>query len=334
MQMTVTIYDVAREANVSMATVSRVVNGNQNVKPATRKKVLEVIKRLGYRPNAVARGLASKKTTTVGVIIPDISSNVYAELTRGIEDIATMYNYNIILANSDQNEDKELQLFDTMLGKQVDGVVLMSDEVTPALHDAIEASPVPVVLAGSIDESHTIASVNIDYFAAAYEALSHLLKRHNKVAFISGPENYTVNSGYKIPAYQKALQENNMEINEHYIIKNIVNYDESVQAVNELINSGNAPTAYFAGNDEIALGIVHALYDNNLQVPTDVEVISFEDTKLARMVRPQLTSVVLPLYDIGAVAMRLLTKLINKEDVEELTVVLPHRIEERDSTKG
>ena len=107
LNMNITIYDVAREANVSMATVSRVVNGNPNVKPTTRKKVLEVIERLGYRPNAVARGLASKKTTTVGVIMPDISNVVYSELARGIEDIATMYKYNIILSNSDQNTDKE-----------------------------------------------------------------------------------------------------------------------------------------------------------------------------------------------------------------------------------
>ncbi|CCQ24195.1 Catabolite control protein A [Listeria monocytogenes N53-1] len=109
--MNVTIYDVAREANVSMATVSRVVNGNPNVKPVTRKKVLDVINQLGYRPNAVARGLASKRTTTVGVIIPDISNVFYAELARGIEDIATMYKYNIILSNSDENEDKELQVW-------------------------------------------------------------------------------------------------------------------------------------------------------------------------------------------------------------------------------
>lgn len=112
--MSVTIYDVAREANVSMATVSRVVNGNPNVKPTTRKKVLATIEQLGYRPNAVARGLASKKTTTVGVIIPDISSMFISELARGIEDIATMYKYNVILSNSDQNKDKELQLINTM----------------------------------------------------------------------------------------------------------------------------------------------------------------------------------------------------------------------------
>src|SRR6185437_15889791 len=136
--MNVTIYDVAREANVSMATVSRVVNGNPNVKPATRKKVNEVIERLGYRPNAVARGLASKKTTTVGVIIPDISSMFFAELARGIEDIATMY--------------KELHLLNTMLGKQVDGIVFMGGNITQEHVEEFKKSPVPIVLAGSIEE--------------------------------------------------------------------------------------------------------------------------------------------------------------------------------------
>ena len=120
-KQTITIYDVAREAGVSMATVSRVVNGNPNVKPSTRKKVSEVIERLDYRPNAVARGLASKKTTTVGVIIPNVTNVFFSSLARGIDDIASMYKYNIILANSDENPEKEVQVFNTLLAKQVDG---------------------------------------------------------------------------------------------------------------------------------------------------------------------------------------------------------------------
>ena len=103
-KQSITIYDVAKKAGVSMATVSRVVNGNPNVKPGTRKKVMEVIDELDYRPNAVARGLASKKTTTVGVIIPDVTNVYFSSLARGIDDVATMYKYNIILANSDRNE--------------------------------------------------------------------------------------------------------------------------------------------------------------------------------------------------------------------------------------
>ena len=331
--MTVTIYDVAREANVSMATVSRVVNGNQNVKPATRKKVLEVIERLEYRPNAVARGLASKKTTTVGVIIPDISNNLYAELARGIEDIATMYRYNIILANSDQNEGKELTLLDTMLSKQVDGIVMMSDKVTEKIQDSMDHSPVPIVLAGSVDELKEVPSVNINYFEAAYEAVKVLIDNgHKRIAFISGPMSYTITQ-YKLAAYKKALEDAGLVVDESLIVSEEGTYDSGIAAYEEVSRVENAPTAYFASSDELAIGIIHGVQDTGKQVPADIEVISFENSKLARMVRPQLSSVVLPLYDIGAVAMRLLTKLMNKEEVEQQTVILPHRIEMRDSVK-
>lgn len=331
--MTVTIYDVAREANVSMATVSRVVNGNQNVKPATRKKVLEVIERLEYRPNAVARGLASKKTTTVGVIIPDISNNLYAELARGIEDIATMYRYNIILANSDQNEGKELTLLDTMLSKQVDGIVMMSDKVTENIQDSMDHAPVPIVLAGSVDELKEVPSVNIDYFEAAYEAVKVLINNgHKRIAFVSGPMNYTITQ-YKLASYKKALEDAGLVVDEALIVSDEGTYDSGIAAYEETSQVEDAPTAYFAGSDELAIGIIHGVQDAGKQVPADIEVISFENSKLARMVRPQLSSVVLPLYDIGAVAMRLLTKLMNKEEVEQQNVILPHRIEMRDSVK-
>ncbi|TGV14916.1 LacI family DNA-binding transcriptional regulator, partial [Mesorhizobium sp. M00.F.Ca.ET.186.01.1.1] len=157
--MPVTIYDVAREAGVSMATVSRVVNGNPNVKPLTRKKVLAAIERLGYRPNAVARGLASKKTTTVGVIIPDISSLFFSELARGIEDIATMYKYNIILCNSDQRMEKELQLINTLLEKQVDGLLFLGAEIKEDHLQALTSTSVPTVLAATRDADNVLPSV-------------------------------------------------------------------------------------------------------------------------------------------------------------------------------
>lgn len=331
--VTVTIYDVAREANVSMATVSRVVNGNQNVKPATRKKVLKVIEELGYRPNAVARGLASKKTTTVGVIIPDISNSMYAELARGIEDIATMYRYNIILSNSDQNENKELQLLETMLGKQVDGIVFMSDVISSELLYEMQRSPTPIVLAGSIDDSDSIASVNIDYYGAAYEAVQKLISNgHKKIAFLSGPLTSKVNKDYKLKAYQNALNDAGIEYDEKLIVECDNSYDEAIEAVKTLADAD--PTAYFVSNDEMSIGVIHGVEANGKKIPEDVEIISYENSKLSRMARPMLTSVALPLYDIGAVSMRLLTKYMNKEEIEEKQVILPYRIEERQSTKN
>lgn len=330
--MTVTIYDVAREANVSMATVSRVVNANQNVKPATRKKVLKVIEELGYRPNAVARGLASKKTTTVGVIIPDISNSMYAELARGIEDIATMYRYNIILSNSDQNENKELQLLETMLGKQVDGIVFMSDVISSELLYEMQRSPTPIVLAGSIDESAAIASVNIDYYGAAYEVVKKFIDNgHKKIAFVSGPFTSRINKAYKLKAYREALTDAGIEFDENLVVECNNTYDEGIEAAKTL--AAFEPTAYFVSNDEMSIGVLHGLGELGKTIPEDAEVISYENSKLARMARPTLTSVAFPLYDIGAVSMRLLTKYMNDEEIEEKQVILPYRIEERQSTK-
>ncbi|MFT4414964.1 catabolite control protein A [Fredinandcohnia humi] len=332
--MNVTIYDVAREANVSMATVSRVVNGNPNVKPTTRKKVQDAIERLGYRPNAVARGLASKKTTTVGVIIPDISSIFYSELARGIEDIATMYKYNIILSNSDQNKDKELHLLNTMLGKQVDGIVFMSGNITEEHVQEFEKSPVPIVLAASIESSNTVPSVTIDSEQAAYDAVSELInKGHKKIAYVSGPLNEPINGEKKLVGYKRALETAGLPYNEEYVVEGDYTYDSGIEGFERINSLEEKPTAIFVGTDEMALGVIHSAQDSGISIPNDIEVIGFDNTRLALMVRPQLTSVVQPMYDIGAVAMRLLTKYMNKEKVDEHIVVLPHRIEFRKSTK-
>jgi LacI family transcriptional regulator len=332
--MNITIYDVAREANVSMATVSRVVNGNPNVKPTTRKKVMEVIDRLGYRPNAVARGLASKKTTTVGVIIPDISNVVFAELARGIEDIATMYNYNIILSNSDQNIDKEIRLLNTMLGKQVDGLVFMSGNITNEHISEFEKSPVPIVLAGSIEETGKIPSVNIDHEQAVYDAVTSFVEHgHKHIAMVIGPLHEPVNAENKLTGYKRALSEAGIAYDEELVTEGDYTYDSGIEAFEKLLEASHKPTAIFVASDEMALGIVHGAEDKGYTIPDDFEVITSENSKLSLMVRPQLTTIVQPLYDIGAVAMRLLTKLMNNEEVDEQKVILPHRIETRSSTK-
>ncbi|KOO46810.1 catabolite control protein A [Priestia koreensis] len=332
--MNVTIYDVAREANVSMATVSRVVNGNPNVKPSTRKKVLETIERLGYRPNAVARGLASKKTTTVGVIIPDISSIFYAELARGIEDIATMYKYNIILSNSDQNTDKEFHLLNTMLGKQVDGIIFMGGNITDEHVEEFKKSPVPIVLAASIEMSEQIPSVNINYEQAAYDAVHALIEKgHERVAFVTGPLEEPMNKERKLKGYQQALIDHKIPYNEEMVFEGDYTYDSGMEAFEKLSSLDEKPTAIFVGTDEMALGVIHGAQDRGFKIPEDVEVVGFDNTKLATMVRPTLSTVVQPMYDIGAVAMRLLTKYMNKETVESSIVELPHRIEYRQSTK-
>ena len=199
---TITIYDVAREAGVSMATVSRVVNGNKNVKENTRKKVLEVIDRLDYRPNAVARGLASKKTTTVGVVIPNIANSYFATLARGIDDIATMYKYNIVLASSDENDDHEVTVINSLFAKQVDGIIFMGYHLTEKIRAEFSRTRTPIVLAGTVDLEHQLPSVNIDYKAAVEDSITQLAKNNEKVAFCIRPLIDDINGKLRLAGYK------------------------------------------------------------------------------------------------------------------------------------
>ncbi|MEF9937885.1 catabolite control protein A [Carnobacterium sp.] len=331
-KQTITIYDVAREANVSMATVSRVVNGNPNVKPTTRKKVLEVIDRLDYRPNAVARGLASKKTTTVGVIIPDVTNLYFASLARGIDDIATMYKYNIILANSDQNDVKEVQVLNTLLAKQVDGIIYMGHKITDEMRAEFSRSKTPVVLAGTVDPDEQVGSVNIDYQAATEKVITQLITKGNKrVAFITGSLLEPINGVYRLNGYKNALKKAGIKFDESLIFESEYSYKAGEALWDKL--AGAKATAAFVGDDELAIGVLNGAIDHGVKIPANFEVITSNNSKLTEMVRPRLSTITQPLYDIGAVSMRLLTKLMNKEEVDEKTIVLPYNIADRDTTK-
>ena len=335
LSVTVTIYDVAREAGVSMATVSRVVNNNPNVKPATRKKVFEAIERLGYRPNAVARGLASKKTTTVGVVIPDISNAIFAEVARGIEDIANMYHYNIILCNADKKKEKEIRVINTLLEKQVDGLLFMGGAVTEEHQLAFRTANVPIVLCATSDESKQIPSVDIDHERAAYDAVSSLIKQgHTKIAMISGTLEDPSNGFARFNGYKKAIADAGIAYQENYVRIGNYRYESGADAVRYFLDLEDRPTAVFAATDEMAIGAIHAIQDTGLVVPEDISVISVDNSRMASMVRPQLTTVAQPMYDIGAVSMRLLTKLMKKENVEQSQVILPHELVTRKSVGG
>lgn len=329
--MTVTIYDVAREARVSMATVSRVVNGNQNVKPETRNKVNEVIKKLNYRPNAVARGLASKRTTTVGVIIPDISNVYYSQLARGLEDIATMYKYHSIISNSDNDPEKEKEIFNNLLSKQVDGIIFLGGTISEEIKDLINQSSVPVVVSGTNGKDDHIASVNIDFKQAAEEATQHMIENGAKKFALVGGDYSKKAQDDVLQGLTKVLNQHHLELDETLHFSGKESYKEGIKAYEKL--QSNMPDAILSISDEQAIGILHSALDAGVNVPEDLQILSFNNTRLVEMVRPQLSSVIQPLYDIGAVGMRLLTKYMNEEEIEEPNVILPHRIEYRGTTK-
>lgn len=325
----VTIYDVAREAKVSMATVSRVVNGNNNVRKETRERVEEVIKRLHYQPNAVAQGLASKKTTTVGLIVPELTNLYFAELSKGIDDIALLYKYNIIITSIENRLMKEDQVIQSLLNKQVDGVVYMSNRLSDDVAKAFKQSETPVVLAGTKDNREDFASVTIDYKKADTEALNLMYNDGKKnLAIVVGDPDAVVNKEFRIPAYKEFCKEHG--IKEENIFTNINDYSDGYNLYTKLAKAGI--DGVIVTRDSTAVGILNSAMDAGKTVPDDLEIVTASATQIASVVRPALTTIKQPLYDMGAVAMRMLTKLMNNEEVDEKDVQLPYELIKKQST--
>lgn len=245
-----------------------------------------------------------------------------------------MYEYNIILSNSDERTTREVELIEDHLGKQVDGLIFMSDSISDEVRAEMSTSSVPIVLAGTLDVEEELATVNIDFEEAAFVAVNKLIANgHKRIVFASGPFTRDINRISKKSGYIRALQAANLAVDEELIIEIENTYDGAYEGCKKILELEEKPTAIFTGSDVIAVGLLNGIRDSGLSVPRDYELICFEHSILPRVVRPQLTSIVVPLYDLGAVAMRLLTKLMNGEEIDDKHVILPFRLEERDSTK-
>lgn len=327
-----TIYDVAGAAKVSLATVSRVLNNPEKVNPATRERVLKVIKELGYRPNAIARGLASRKTTTVGVVVSDITRASTSQLLGGIIDIAKKYKYSIKIFSMSGESDAEDSIR-TVVAEQVDGILLLNDELDDAdlkkVIDRVDDAAIPMVYtnAGYEDQNH--ASVSIDYAQATYEITKELIEKGRKnIYLLSTVRKYAVNT-QKEAGYLKAVQEAGLP---EKIFR--TSGDLSINTPHFMEYFANNPVdAAVAVRDSIAVSFMNANVELGRAVPDDVMVVGAQNTKYAQLARPQLTCIDTPVYDIGAVAMRLLTKYMKKEETETTKVLLPHTIVYRGSTK-
>lgn len=346
--MTITIYDVAKEAKVSMATVSRVVNNNPNVKEDTRLRVQEVIKKLRYTPNAVARGLAIKKTTTIGIVLPDIADLSSAEVVSGIESVANMYKYNIILANSCDDKEIEKNIFASFVSKQVDGIIYLGHSLSESSKNYLKDIKIPVVLAGNLGTDSEFYAVNIDYEKAAYDITKEFIKKGSKNISLVIDRYESQKTQRIIKGYKEALSKEKVEFKPQHIIDGYRTYKESNRLYKTITNiEADVVITMF---DEVALAVMHQALDTGMSIPGELEIISLENTKLLDMTRPKISSIFQPIFDIGAVSMRILTKIIDiekakrkgeeidEEELEELKIQknemnLPYRIIHRQTTK-
>lgn len=329
-----TIYDVAGAAKVSLATVSRVMNNPEKVNPETREKVLKVIKELGYRPNAIARGLASRKTTTVAIVMADVSRASTAQLLGGIIDIAKRYEYSIKIFSIGVDEDIT-EAMRTVVAEQVDGILFLNDELDKEQMkeavDYVKDSMIPMVLSNVFyDDDQGVPSVAIDYETATYDITKLMLEKGRKNVYLfTTVRRYTINAK-KEAGYIQAMKEFGLEPK---VFRTSGDVSINTLHFKEFFNN-NEIDGCLAVRDSIAISFMNVAQGLGKKIPEDISVVGLQNTKYAILSSPNLTCIDTPVYDIGAVSMRLLTKYMKNEEVSTDKVLLPYRFIQRNSTKN
>jgi LacI family transcriptional regulator len=331
-----TIYNVAYTANVSLATVSRTLNNPEKVKPETRDRVLRVIKELGYKPNAFAKGLASKKSTTVAVIVPDMSRASVAEMLNGISHEARKYNYSLLLYVLKDETVEESEMMKEVVASQVDGILYLNDEINESQYTMLnliqDEYKVPIVLANTLyPYDNKLVTVCIDYFKAAYEVTSRLIKEGRKdIYLLTTARKYMVND-LKEEGYLKAIKEAKIEPK---IIRTSGDININTVHFHELFKDNLTPVdGIVAVRDSIAVSFINTMIQKGKKIPADISVYGFQNTKYASLSRPMLSCVDIPIEAIGVKAMSLLKQEIDGEITEVKFNVLPHSIISRQTTK-
>jgi len=329
-----TIRDVAREAGVSTATVSRVLNVTGTVTEGTRRKVLETISRLGYRPSGIARGLSTKRTKTIGLIVSDITNPFFPEIARSVEDVLSVYGYNVILCNTDSQPEKEAAYIGLLLEKRVDGIIFASVRTDNSDLTDLKRNGTPWVLAGRTLPGIDRDCVVVDNALGAYQATQHLLQlNHRRIGYVSGPFHVSV-SMERLAGFRRASANYGLNHEQLPIVEGDFKQAGGYAAALKMLMSEPRPTALFVANDLMAIGILEAAHDLSVRVPEDLALVGFDDIPIASLHTIQLTTVAQPKYEIGAAATRMLLDKIDRacvpgQDVSSTKVVLTPKLQIR-----
>ncbi|GAA3222981.1 LacI family DNA-binding transcriptional regulator [Nonomuraea helvata] len=320
-----TIYDVAREAGVSAATVSRVLNGAQTVDPDMVARVLTAVRELGYRPNAVARNLRRSRTTLWAVIISDIGNPFFTAMVRGIEDVAQQEGYSVVLCNSDEDPAKEETYVAAALSEQMAGVIISSSGSVKAAKTLIE-SPIPVVAVDRELPRGSVDTVMVDNEAGARTAVEHLLAAgYRRIACITGPEGVST-ADLRLRGYTAALSAPPV------IVRTDFREQGGYDAMAALLSSPEPPDAVFVANNLMTVGALRCLKERGVDVPGEMGLVGFDEVPWADLVRPSPTTVAQPTYELGRMAARLLVDRIATPAAKPATIVLPAELHPRQSS--
>lgn len=328
---TITIYDVAREAGFSYATVSRVFNGAHHVKESTRERVIETAKRLGYVANQQARSLAGGKSAIIGLLVPALDNGYFVEVLRGIDLEIARAHYDLMLYTTHRNHGKESEYVQLIANGLSDGLLLIVPTLSSAYLEILREKRFPYVL---IDQNTaTVESPVVDAtnWQGAYDATTYLIELgHRRIGFITGLMNLS-SAVDRLEGYKAALHDHNIPLYKNLILEGDFLQETGSEKTRLLLEQEPMPTAIFASNDLMAFGALEAIREAGLSVPRDLSVIGFDDLPQASLVLPKLTTVRQPLEKIGSIAVQLLLEQIENPERQPRRVTVATELIVRDS---
>lgn len=322
--MKITIYDVAEKAGVSIATVSKVINNTGRISEKTRKKVMQIMDELEYQPSVVASALSGKSTFTLGLTLPDLANPYFAELARAIEDQGRKHGFNVFICSTDNDADKEEEYYQLFMKKRVDGIIMVSRDKQNVVVKKILSEKVPLVMIAREIFSAPVTSVMVDDYYGGMQAGQHLLQQgHQNIAVIV--ENLTeLGSKERLRGCVDAMKEAQLELDPQLVIEGGYTLESGKAAMKQLLQQKQRPTAVFACNDILAIGAIQAVREGGLKVPDDISIVGYDNTILAAIIDPPLTTVAQPMQEIGERSVALLVQQIqSKETVRQRVLLMP-----------
>ena len=318
-QKKITIKDIAREANCSLSTVSKLLNGG-NVKEPQKSKILEIIERLDYHPNVIARGLRSKRSYTIGVVIPSFNNFFFMGLMKTIETELNKRNYSTIVCSSEGNPEIENKKINFLLTNQVDGIIIIPSSKNKKIGLELMNAKIPFVQVDGLMDDIDAPGVIINNLEASYDAVNDLLKKTDKVALISMFGTYT--GDLRSNGYKNALKDNNIELNPNFYKNGYGTIDGGYVAMKKIWKEKDKPNALFVTNYEMTVGAIMAINELGISVPNELEVVGFDYVGIAKVLNVDLTIIEQPLEMIGIKACDVVISIINETDTEKGVVVL------------
>jgi DNA-binding LacI/PurR family transcriptional regulator len=319
------IYDVARSARVSIATVSRVANGTARVNAGTEARVRKAMERLGYHAHPLARGLAGRRSRTIGLLITDILDPYFAAIVRGTQERCESAGYTVLLGDASVHTASEDLLVKRLLERRVDGLVVASSRTTDAYAEQLGSAGIPVVCING-PRGQFPHAVQIDDRQGARLAIEHLARLgHVRIAHITGPVGVPTRQE-RLAGYRAALREIGLAYDGALVVAGVTTVEESRAAANRLLALADPPTAIFAYNDRWAMGCYQAIRERGLQVGRDVSVVGFDDIVMTEWVEPAMTTVAQPRNEMGRTAIDILLAVLAGESAPELVVVQPRLV--------